>query len=417
MGGGFVTSPDTLNLEEGNYVLYGKSYVKNTYYQYAGHFFYGEHDELTIISLNEDNPSQTIDIHIIAGGSPHYLKTYDVMEINGHDVIPIYQEFVYNVFTRQLVYENDNNDIMLVGHQLYTPNGWETSLYDEEYLYLDNDAEAGDTFYSHNYLMWQGGDYFSRSTMKVLGSHEFELDGNLYNTKAVRVYFDSMMDMGYKYWYEFTGGPGPLVRSLRESGSRSTIYKQNHDGEYDSSKLIDLTPNTEILYNYVVEQGDSPRNLSYFDGIFYWFPPSQHFIQTNQYTPRQIFYWQHEFNNEVLLDSVIFSPNYDAYIFDQANLLHTNYSFWVRSLLPDSTYSQPTNILTWPVTDNEDEDIMGISKIHNKYPNPFNPETTISFGMNKAGKDDDNKRVASGVYLYKIKSKTFTSCKKMILMK
>ena len=62
---------------------------------------------------------------------------------------------------------------------------------------------------------------------------------------------------------------------------------------------------------------------------------------------------------EVLLDSVIFSPNYDAYIFDQANLLHTNYSFWVRSLLPDSTYSQPTNILTWPVTDNEDEDIMG----------------------------------------------------------
>ena len=24
MGGGFVTSPDTLNLEEGNYVLYGK---------------------------------------------------------------------------------------------------------------------------------------------------------------------------------------------------------------------------------------------------------------------------------------------------------------------------------------------------------------------------------------------------------
>ena len=97
------------------------------------------------------------------------------MEINGHDVIPIYQEFVYNVFTRQLVYENDNNDIMLVGHQLYTPNGWETSLYDEEYLYLDNDAEAGDTFYSHNYLMWQGGDYFSRSTMKVLGSMSLKL--------------------------------------------------------------------------------------------------------------------------------------------------------------------------------------------------------------------------------------------------
>ncbi len=451
MGGGFVTSPDTLNLEEGNYVLYGKSYVPNTYYQYAGHFFYGEHDELTIISLNEENPSQTIDIHIIAGGSPHYFKTYDVMEINGHDVIPIYQEFVLSVFTRQLVYENDNNDIMLVGHQLYTPNGWETSLYDEEFLYIDNDAEVGDTFYSHNYLMWQGGDYFSRSTMQVLGSNEFELDGNLYNTKAVYMYFNSMMDTGYKYWYEFTGGPGPLVRSLRESGSRSTIYKENHDGGYDSSKLIDLAPNTEILYNYEVEQGDSPRNLSYIDGIFYWFPPSQRFLQLNQYTPRQVFYWQHEFDNEVLLDSVIFSPDYDAYIFDQADILHTNYSFWLRSFLPpDSTYSQPSNVLTWPVTANEDEDIMGISKLHNNYPNPFNPETTISFSLDKAeqvtleifnikgqkiktllsdylipgrynhnwnGKDEKGINVSSGLYLYRLKCGKKTTTKKMTLLK
>ncbi|MCB5260772.1 MAG: C25 family cysteine peptidase [Candidatus Cloacimonetes bacterium] len=91
-----------------------------------------------------------------------------------------------------------------------------------------------------------------------------------------------------------------------------------------------------------------------------------------------------------------------------------------------------------------------VTELKGNYPNPFNPNTTISFsiknrefvsvdiynilgqrvktlinsdlapGMHSVtwnGKDDNNRNVASGIYFYKMKSGKYTSTKKMILMK
>ncbi len=103
-----------------------------------------------------------------------------------------------------------------------------------------------------------------------------------------------------------------------------------------------------------------------------------------------------------------------------------------------------------PSWDNNINDIVCASQLKGNYPNPFNPETTISFTTKKNGpvsidvfnikgqkvrtllnenrqagnhivvwngKDDSGNSLASGVFFYRMKSGKYTSTKKMILMK
>ncbi len=154
----------------------------------------------------------------------------------------------------------------------------------------------------------------------------------------------------------------------------------------------------------------------------------------------------------------------------QAYCYHGVCALWLDNLIYRSFYtsfdlSQFTNdddinmiigdALDWfeiePVGSDETTSVQNIFSLSQNYPNPFNPTTTIKFSttentektelviynirgqkvktlVNKKldagnhsvvwnGKDDNNNRVSSGIYLYKLSTGKATQFKKMILLK
>jgi len=127
------------------------------------------------------------------------------------------------------------------------------------------------------------------------------------------------------------------------------------------------------------------------------------------------------------------------------------YVYHVSAVYDEGESSQegPVEAIIEEVGSNN-ENISFINDLKSNYPNPFNPETNITFSTKEAGNvtieifnskgqkvktlanntfesgihsiiwnglDDHNKKVSSGLYLYKMKSSRYNSTKKMVLMK
>jgi len=164
----------------------------------------------------------------------------------------------------------------------------------------------------------------------------------------------------------------------------------------------------------------------------------------------------------VHFDSAILGATYyytvDGSVPDETSLVYAD-SMVVEESLTLNLYAVKENMsdselttVTYTIIPLSNEEVSSITqtRLFANYPNPFNPETTISFDMKEAGKveiniynvkgqqvktvvnkdmkrghheivwngkDDNNKSVASGVYFYKMQTKSYTAFQKAILLK
>ena len=127
------------------------------------------------------------------------------------------------------------------------------------------------------------------------------------------------------------------------------------------------------------------------------------------------------------------------------------YEYYVTAVYSGDYESEPSNIVTIEQTSTENSLTSIRTELIGNYPNPFNPETTISFSTTEStenteiaiynmkgqkvrtlvneilpagqhsvvweGKDEKEEPVSSGIYFYKLKTEDYESVKKMIMMK
>jgi hypothetical protein len=148
-------------------------------------------------------------------------------------------------------------------------------------------------------------------------------------------------------------------------------------------------------------------------------------------------------------DDEYFDFSEDTEYIDDSVQSGNTYVYYVTSYYEDGYESEPSNEVVVDVV-SADDLLPNVTKLENNYPNPFNPETALHFSLHQEqhvtlmiynikgarvrklvdetlpasyhhiiwdGTDDRGRRVASGVYLYRLQTETYQATKKMLLIK
>ena len=152
-------------------------------------------------------------------------------------------------------------------------------------------------------------------------------------------------------------------------------------------------------------------------------------------------------------DFLVAPTEWTPFYFNLSELTGMTVRFAVQCISEDSFIFMMDNFRIDSTDDgvpNSNDSLPTLTQLNSNYPNPFNPETTISYSMREAGdvriniynikgqkvktlineyknignhkvvwngEDESNNRCASGIYLYKMESTNYIKTHKMILIK
>ena len=270
--------------------------------------------------------------------------------------------------------------------------------------------------------------------------------------------------------------PDLLINNPRDTRFLYTLYGDQNGFNNPSQNSINILPGDSLVYYSALLLGDSVDELksevalaedfinlnfdySLFDGLasIPYLKSLENYgngnsIRINWETltePGEFrIYHKEEDAPESTWEYIVVDPNLNTYVESDLDE-NVSYKFKVASLFGDVYLeSQPLSI-TPTVSINPDEMIATAEPISN-YPNPFNPETIISYSLstndnikleiynikgqkvrtlvNKRqksgyyqsawdGKDDSGKKLSSGIYLYRLKTSDKLFTRKMLMLK
>ncbi len=440
------SSSNVINIEAGSYAFYAKKHgftpFTDDVYAYAGDF-----DMLDIYEISPLNNNIEINLHFSDTPTPRRYKTYDSFDLNGTTVIPLWTPNQLSENVKQLIYENNDGDIMLKGYQHYTADGWQSVELEEELLYSKNNAVYNDAWTGYHVTSIDPSyPIFSKYSIHR-GIINKEINGADYNVQYITTSYSSPFDHTIDSEEEYIGAIFPIHTAFYDA---STILYSSYN--YDiipSDVTTDMMTLTESSEAIMIEEniGQQPTNIFRIDENLYW---DQMYIFDNS---ADVISYRVEFSRPDLG-----YPNSESYPVAswehsfEIPLRHFENQFdcIVKAIDNSNSVVGISDTIRWRPTPTSNNDVESVTLLEGNYPNPFNPETTISYNVANDskvtievynllgqkvktlvddivshgnhsvvwnGKDDSNKQVASGVYFYKMKNGKYSKTKKMVLMK
>ena len=209
----------------------------------------------------------------------------------------------------------------------------------------------------------------------------------------------------------------------------------------------------DFLLSFIAPPENLEAELTGDDVYLTWVEPIQLMPQSNEHDPdpvdSRVLQYYKLYRNENGGEFVLLFATTQTEWVDNLDEPYY-YGYYVTAMYSNNSESNPSNTVYIDYTDATEEEIPVVTSLIGNYPNPFNPETSISFALDTEskviieiynlkgekirtltgdtypagnhnviwnGRDDLDKQVQSGVYLYNMRTSSYTKTRKMLLMK